>query len=289
MKKILASLAVVLFSIALPVQLYAQTDSGSVGLEGQIGAPPPSTPATISVPAAGAVFTEVPINVTGVCQTGLLVKLFKNGVFAGSATCENGSYTIQTDLFSGQNELVAIVFDDLDQEGPASNTVTVTLQSDDVSPLDKVTLTSNFARRGANPGDSLLWPLSIAGGNGPYAVSVNWGDGQESLTSVAFPGEFNIDHEYQNSGIYTIVVKATDNEGRVAYLQLVAVANGAVSTLAETDGVPTQTTIIERRFVWWPLLLLIPFIISTFWLGRRYELKRIRDKIEGGELPFNLS
>lgn len=272
-------------------QVGAQTDSGSIGIEGVIDAPPPTIPATISSPSAGTVYTEFPIAVSGICPEGLLIKLFKNGVFAGSAICSGGSYSIQVDLFSGDNELVAIVFDELNQEGPESNRVTVVYEDGDTSPLDKVTLTSNFARRGASPGDILTWPVSVSGGTGPYAISVSWGDGtEESLVSVAFPGEFILDHVYDSSGVYTVLVKATDAEGRIAYMQLVAVGNGALeANLAETDGVPTQTTLTRTRVLWQPLLLLIPFILSTFWLGRRYELKRIRDKIEGGELPFNLS
>ena len=55
----------------------------------------------------------------------MLVKLFKNNVFAGSVQCEDGSYSIKTDLFVGTNELVARVYDDLDQPGPDSNVLTV--------------------------------------------------------------------------------------------------------------------------------------------------------------------
>ncbi len=58
---------------------------------------------------------------SGICPGDLLVKIFKNNVFAGSVQCKNGSYSIVIDLFSGQNELVARVYDALDQPGPDSN------------------------------------------------------------------------------------------------------------------------------------------------------------------------
>ena len=270
----------------------AQQADGSIGVEAQIPSPAPTVAATISTPSSGTIFGDVPITVSGVCQTDLVVRLFKNGVFSGSALCENGSYSIQTDLFDGDNEFVAIVFDALDQEGPESNRVVVSYNDPSVSaPVQHVALTSNFARRGADPGQEIIWPISISGGTGPYAVSINWGDGlqNEELISVASPGEFDARHIYERAGSYTIIVKATDSEGRVGYLQLVGVANGAIESLAETGALNTTgPTQFRDRIILWPVLLLIPVAISTFWLGSHYRLKRIKDKIRRGELPFSI-
>src|SRR3989344_4823042 len=99
-------------AVAFTATVKAAEESGSVGLEGRISAPPPTTPAVISFPTNGAVIRDLPVTVTGICQDGLLVKLFKNNVFAGSAQCVNGGFSIQIDLFSGLNELVARVYDD---------------------------------------------------------------------------------------------------------------------------------------------------------------------------------
>src|SRR5688500_18392318 len=85
--------------------------SGSVGLEGRISSPPPKTGATISVPTNGQSFTTLPVTVSGLCPGDLLVKVFKNNVFAGSAQCKNCSYSLVIALFSGENELVAREFD----------------------------------------------------------------------------------------------------------------------------------------------------------------------------------
>lgn len=132
-------------TITLPVQ--AAQESGSVGLEGKISSPPPTTPATISFPRDGAVITDLPVTVTGICPNGLLVKLFKNNVFAGAGQCNNGSFSIQIDLFSGRNELVARVYDDLDQAGPDSNIVTVTFPFSGFSTGSRISLTSSFAQQ----------------------------------------------------------------------------------------------------------------------------------------------
>lgn len=294
MRKLFALVLVALAAFGLSASVSAQTSDSSIGVEATIPTAPPAVPATISNPANGASFSDLPITVQGLCSNDLIVKLFRNGVFAGSAPCNNGSYSIQTDLFNGANELVAIVFDSLDQEGPPSNTVIVNY-SDDVELLERVSLTSNYARRGANPNQELVWPIIVSGGVGPYAISVNWGDGNEDLLSVALPGEFSVSHSYDSAGVYTIVVRATDSNNSTAYLQLIGVANGELSSDVAAgssgssrgdDAIVASRT--RTRIIWEPILIVVPFVILTFWLGTRHQLKRIRAKIEAGQLPFNL-
>lgn len=260
-------------------------EGGSIGVEGRISSPPPSTGATITVPRDGQVFTELPVTVAGICPSGLLVKVFKNNVFAGSVQCSNNSFSIVIDLFSGINELVARVYDDLDQAGPDSNNIRVTLNDGRPGAGSRVSLTSNYAKRGANPGQSLTWPIILAGGRGPYAITIDWGDGKTAdLISRAFPGTFDIDHIYDNAGIYNIVIKAVDADGGVAYLQLVGVGNGELSQeIGATNPEGGQPRV---KILWQPAAMMIPLIITTFWLGKRYELKTIRKRLQHGERPF---
>jgi hypothetical protein len=262
---------------------------GAIGVQGTLSSAPPTQAATIAVPVSGQGFNSLPVTVSGLCPTDLLVKLFKNNVFAGSVMCENGSYSLIIDLFNGQNELVARVFDALDQAGPDSNTVTVVYTDTRQGTTSRVSLTSNFAKRGANPGQTLVWPIILSGGEGPYAVSVDWGDGKTpDLISQEFPGTFNIEHVYDSPGVYNIVIKATDKNGGIAFLQLVGVANGALSQDNAGDGGDggAGSTTPQTRILWQPAAILIPLIISTFWLGKKYELKMLRKKIEQGERPF---
>lgn len=195
---------VVLYSVKTHAQTVENPQSGGVGIQGSISAPAPTQAATITQPGNGAVFTTLPVTVTGFCPNGLLVKIFKNNVFSGSVPCQNGSYSIQVDLFSSRNDLVARVYDDLDQAGPDSNTVSVTFNDSTARPdiISRVSLTSNYARRGANPKEQLTYPLIISGGAAPYAVTVDWGDGTANdVYTVTAPGEFNIMHKYDQSGV----------------------------------------------------------------------------------------
>lgn len=282
--------ASVLFWVVTSV--YAQSSqnpqTGSIGVTGQIPADPPTVGATITFPTTGQVFTSVPIATEGICPADLLVKIFKNQVFAGSVICQaNGTYQIDIDLFSGRNEIVARVFDALEQPGPDSNTVTINYDdSAESSGADKLILTSNYATRGANPGETLIWPLGLSGGVGPYAVSVDWGDGTNDVLSLDFVGNFNLKHAYEQPGTYKTIVKAADSTGDTAFLQLVSIGNGLLQGKLD-DGTGSADSVITRKvFVLWPLYIMVAFVVSTFWLGRKYELRRIRKRLEKNEQVF---
>lgn len=290
--------AVSIVFIGTGAEAQPATETGSVGIQGTVSAPPPALAPIISIPANNSSFTTLPVTVGGICDNDLLVKVFKNGVFAGSAQCQNGSFSLSMDLFSGRNDLIAKQYDLLDQESPPSSTVSVNFNdSVDSSASERVTLTTNFAKRGADPGEKLSWPVAVSGGTGPYAVTVEWGDGENSVYSIAFPGEFYIDHSYKNPGAYTVVVKAVDVNGKTAYLQIVAIGNGPLSqegvSSSGTSGSGTEedatsaNTKTTTRILWQPAAIMIPFILSTFWLGKRYAVYRIRKKIEQGERPFS--
>lgn len=276
--------------LILPATGHAQSpnpQSGSVGMQGQISAPPPSTPATISTPATGQDFSALPVTVSGLCSDDLLVRVFKNNVFAGAAQCQNGSYSVTIDLFNGQNELVARVYDALDQAGPDSNVVVVTFTDDRSGSTPRISLTSNFAKRGANPGQLLSWPITVSGGQGPYAVSVDWGDGSAlDLISRSAPGTFNIEHTYDSPGVYNLIVKATDQNDNAAFLQLVAIGNGPLGTEEIAGGGEADEPTVRIRILWLPVLVSLPLLLVAFWLGRRHMLKVLRRRIERGERPF---
>jgi hypothetical protein len=285
--------AVILVAMSITVgtqQLYAASESESVGITGTISAPPPTQPATITFPGNNQAFSEVPIRVSGICPSGLLVKIFKNNVFAGSVECVNNSYSIQIDLFSGENDLIARVFDSLDQPGPDSNSVRVSFNDNRGGAGSRVSVTSNFAKRGAFPGQTLTWPIIISGGNGPYAVSVDWGDGTEpDLSSQPFPGNFDIKHVYKSAGVYNIIIKVVDRDGVVSFLQIVGIGNGPLSQTNVTGGdTPAAQPVggVRTKIVWQPAMVILPFIFSTFWLGKKYELHMLRKKISRGERPF---
>lgn len=256
-----------------------QSATGTIGLQGTISSSPPTTAATIVTPVTGSSFTSTPITVTGLCPKGLLVKLFANNVFDGSVYCSSGSYSLQISLFPGTDDLVARVYDSLNQAGPDSNLVVVTFSDIATAKYgSRVSLTSNYAEIGVNPGSTLTWPIIVSQGNPPYAISVDWGDGSpSSLISDKTPGTLNISHVYSTSGVYNIVIKATDSNGTTAYLQVIGIANGAA---LKNGSSKTANTIIETKVLWWPAVAMVPLILAAFWVGRRHELFSLRKNME---------
>ncbi len=253
--------------------------AGSTGLQAKIPADPPTVGARITFPGDGQVFSTLPVKVGGTCAGDVLVKLFKNGVFSGSGQCINGVFSITTDLFSGKNELTAKVYDALDQTGPDSNKVTVSFTPTGFNNnAPRVSLTSDYAKRGANPGDNLVWPIILSGGTGPYAISIDWGDGTVELISRAFPGQLDISHKYSKPGVYAVVIKVTDANGESSFLQLVAVANGALAQDNQiiTKSAPTTKTVI----LWWPLVAAFLLVILSYWLGSKSRLRSLRKQAE---------
>ena len=254
---------------------------GGFGLEATKTQAPPTTGASIATPGNGASFSNSPITVNGICPTGLLVQVYNNNVMVGAVMCENGTFSVEVSLFAGANELKAIVYDDLEQAGPESNIVTVNYTDLNLTAFGElITLTSAYGRRSAAAGSTLTWPLQLSGGTGPYAFSIDWGDGaQAELVSQSFPGAFDIAHAYKRAGIYQVNIRVTDANGVSAFLQVIAVSSGQVDTA--TGATADQTGEGKERVIilWIPAAAATLLLFPAFWLGRRSHLVSIRNKM----------
>lgn len=255
---------------------------GSYGVEATKRQPPPTQGANITTPGNGASFSTSPITVNGICPRGLLVQLFNNGVMVGSVMCNTGSFSIQVSLFAGTNELSAIVYDDLDQAGPTSNIVTVTYTDTRFTAFGAlITLTSSYGRRSAPAGAPLTWPLQLSGGTGPYAFSIDWGDGSApELKSQAISGVVNIVHTFKKAGIYQVNIRVTDVNGASAFLQVIAVSSGKVDATAATTDKDSSGAGEPRTVVMWiPAAVSLALLPPAFWLGRRSQIVSLRNKM----------
>lgn len=254
---------------------------GSYGLAATKTQDPPTSAATITSPGSGGSYTTSPITVSGVCQDGLLVQVYNNGVMVGSVMCTNGSFSLQVSLFAGLNEFTAIMYDDLEQPGPTSNIVTVTYNDSRLTAFGQlITLTSSYGRRSAAAGSELSWPLQLTGGTGPYAFSIDWGDGSSAeLKSQSLAGLVTINHVYKKAGIYQVNIKVTDVNGVSAFLQVIAVASGKVdpATAGASDDSSKGTTKVE--ILWIPAAVALVLLLPAYWLGRRSEVVSIHNKM----------
>ena len=282
---VLLSVAVLLGLTSLlcvPRAAAVTQQSGSVGLQGKVPGPPPAQAATINVPGNGQSFSSLPITVSGFCVSNTLVEIYKNNVFGGSVECQGGSYKLEIDLFDGRNDLIAREVDDLGQYGPDSAVVTVTFSSPLPSIGPRLSLTSEFSKRGANPGSILSWPVTLSGGSGPFAISVDWGDkSKPDLISQQIGGILNLQHTYAQAGVYNVLIRASDANGNVAFLQVVGIGNGPIQKTGSTStGIVTSE---KTKLVWWPIIVLFIFIFAAYWTGQKHQLEAIRRRLRRGE------
>lgn len=279
-------LAVVMLVVAFAVTFYtsyAVTTPGptgaSIGLAGIMPAKPPATAPTITSPINGQHFPTTPITVKGTCPNNTLVEIYKNNIFAGSVFCDkDGKYSIDIDLLFGQNVLFAQSFDALGQNSPPSDNVTVFYDASAASTAGIVGLDFGGAQllintdavyRGNFPGKEMAMPLTVLGGRAPYAISIQWGDNENSLIPRGDNATFNATHTYKKPGVYPISIKATDKDGRVAFITVAAVVNGTPEpATASTSETATSSSVFVML---WPLYVAILGIIIAFFLGERRE------------------
>jgi hypothetical protein len=267
-------------SMAAPPAVNPQ--SGSVGLAGVVRGPAPDTAAVITSPRNGQHTSSIPITVSGVCSKGTFVTITKNEVFAGAVACsDNGSFSLQIDLFDGLNRLVAKVSDALGQSGPDSAAIEVTYDAPSFNVPGggaigkQLFLQASTSIVGVSPGVAARHSATIVGGVGPYAISWDWGDGQTSLASQAIEGSISASHVYERPGNYRVIVRVTDSAGNAAFLQLVTVVNGPADPIGANKGTGAGA-LPGSLLTAWPLLGLAGLMVLVFWLGERRQNSKLR-------------
>ncbi len=262
-------------------EFFENPTKGAIGVTAVVEGPAPTTGARILSPRSGSVVTNIPLTVSGICPSNLIVSIVKNDVFAGSTACSpDGAFSLPIDLFDGQNTLVARVQDAIGQNGPDSAAVVVTYNSPAFlagvpAALGKqLFLQAPFATQGTSVGTKVTWRFRIVGGTAPFAVSYDWGDGKSDLASVSSEGEIAHDHVYDRPGNYRVVVRVTDTRGNSALMQVVTVVAG------ETKGAATAGSSGDGMrpglLLSWPLYGFATLMVVSFWLGERRELGMLR-------------
>lgn len=267
------------------------------------GTPPPSA-AVITSPLNGAQLSSWILPVTGVCPPATIIELYSNNVFIGSAFCSaTGTFALQADLFWGENQLQTHIFNLGDTVGPNSPVVDVFLNKPSLSsttsamgqrtpiPSSNINnsapppllLQTNTSFREYSTNEAVSWTITVNGGVPPYAIAVDWGDGNTSLTSVRQPGLFVIKQAYKHAGgyhgEYTIKIRASDSAGQQAYMQLFVLVNNNLGDggLASSNkagpasnfgsGFRLSTGVILKTA--WSIYGVIVLMTLSFWLGER--------------------
>jgi hypothetical protein len=289
---VLALLAVGVFLTTWTFRTVADTSGTTISAT--IEAPALTSAATISTPSNNDTVTSNSITVTGSCPAASYVNLTINGVFSGTAMCTSGTYSILGSLSHGTNTLQVQDYNLTDQAGPSTASITVNdasvLGASTVRGSGPLVLTSSFTYKTYSTAENFSWPLSISGGQGPYTLSVDWGDGNKPsiLTSTA-AGTLNIVHHYSVNGYHVVRLQAVDAQAGVWLLQLAALITDPGSSVVPgvttvgsggTGGLFHQqqlSQILTQTRVWllvaWPSFIIVTLMAVSFWLGERQELQ----------------
>ncbi|MDB5165723.1 MAG: hypothetical protein JWM00_613 [Candidatus Saccharibacteria bacterium] len=267
----------------------------------------PTVGATITSPTDGATMTYQPtVQISGTCAPQTFVIVSSNASIVGSTICTSaGIFVLQVQLSLGVNVLTAKNYDDLNQPGPDTPAVTVTIVDKEkqatsaavnvrteslVSPvLPTVLLTCDsyqaptISRSGDVPRVAVVcmsrsfepkkqYTLGVItwGGSPPYALNIDWGDGSENtLLSLTSYGYKTVPFQYDNPGLYTITLKLTDKDGKTAYVQTTVRVNG------ETKPFFAGLRDSFFRISWFetpiPLYSLAVALTLGFWLGDLFD------------------
>lgn len=275
------------------VQTNACGQQGAIVINAVVPPQRPSRAPVITNPSNGQSFSTNPVTVAGTCPKGYLVKIFSNGILIGSVICDaNGQFSVPADLVVGQNALTAVAFNTLDQGGPTSNTVNVTLTqpAGGLGFSSELILQSVNYYRGIYPGQTVTWPITIVGGQAPYAVSIDWGDGTTQLVTRLTAGPFTVAHVYKTYGTgylgtFPLIIRATDSVGHTAYLQLTTLVNPDTGVNSGKGGTTAGSTSSSKSpltelIIIWPLWIVLLLMIISFWLGERREKHVMQKQLE---------
>lgn len=264
--RLLPFVMIVVGGVAASILLPACVKADTLNVTAIIPAPLPSGPAIITYPHDQDHFATPVINVSGTCPPDSYVALYRNGIFSGTALCDNGAFTIQTSLVPGANQLQVKVYNKTDNEGPPSGPITVyydlpapgTPAPATPIPLPPLPpgIQPSFLNLRAHPigmplyatypyryqthyaTDTWAWNLIIDGGSLPYKVIVDWGDQTISTYENSGPSP-TLHHAYTKAGMYHPLIWVLDTEGNIAVLQLLAVVNEPDDLIADTVS-PSQ-------------------------------------------------
>jgi len=280
--------------------------SGTVTIGAVVNGPPPSIGAVITYPKNNLELIKTySIKVSGTCQIGTYVVVTNNGVPVGLTNCTSeGLFSVDVQLFLGNNVLKARNYDNLNQAGPETATVLVIVKLKDKTPVinppdvpvtpenptiipdddcdkyqtgklpksDQPYIAIVCVPRLFLPNTIQKMGLIVWGGNPPYALSIDLGDGSDpKLLSIVEPGYQTVSLSYTTPNIYKVSIKLIDSKGLTA----------AVSASVQVSGIIIIPQIILSEDIfdspWFktpvPLYMLAVAVTIGFWLGDIFDKK----------------
>lgn len=278
-----------------------QVTDSSLELSGIYYGEAPTQAAVIESPKDNGSVNSSVITVSGTCQPGYIVEVYRDGAVAGTIICSTtGTFSLDITVVPGQSSLVARTKNAANVYGPDSNTVRVTYEkpASNQAADEKATaalpllIYTKPVQSGYEPGEAVLLEYEIDGGVPVYALSINWGDGtQNTIKPHSSVGDFSEEHRYADAGQYTLTLIVRDSAGNIAQIQTIAIINGEpenptsiLSPISSQDcatqnlsGTASIACIVIRNVnAIWPAFIIAILMTFSFWLGEKVVFARMK-------------
>ena len=241
-----------------------------------VPAPIPSGAPVITSPTDGSTVHTNTITVSGTCPVitpAVVIAIYDGSSLIGSAICSAaGDFSVPISLPYGEHSLVATVVTITGGIGQSSAPVKVTRA--DSKPIPDTHSPQTVGGAGVDTaGGSLLTPLyivpdkplltldankhvvwrgTITGGQLPYKITVDWGDGTSDTYEVKSHDLQTFTHDYDRASTYSIRLYAEDARQQRTVLYSVAVTfSVAHQLLLDTtkDSTPGFVAFVQRHVV----------------------------------------
>ncbi len=318
-KKILLHPVSIFITIGIGVLIFGSvfiSNADSYNVTATVQAPSLAIGAYIKYPLNGNQVHTSPLNISGTCPNKSYIELIRNGYPSGYANCSSQeTFQILSDLSIGTNDLQVRSYNITNQRGPSTPSIriaysvisssnsnsTIEVNNSPITSIGSISpigttkapttpliLGSTYHYRSFLSGNQFHWGIDLKGGNPPYVVTITWGDGQTSSLLIQNDPLFDITHDYQKPGNYSVIVSAVDSSGEKSTFQIPAVISKAIAlihatnnkTLVKAESLPNRINNDLNNWVWitWPTYGILILMMISFWLGEKEEYKIVFNK-----------
>lgn len=243
-----ALIAIVLLAGIVVILTSRVAAADDIVITATVPAPIPTVAPIISTPQPGNSSKSPQIIVRGSCPTispPIVIALFDNGSFVGSAPCINGSFSLGVSLATGANSLVATVETITGGTGKSSSSVVVTysalggavLPAKQKSTPPRMSFVEHNLLLTFGPNKDATISGSISGGTPPFTLTVDWGD-LSHQTLTASTHTITASHHYAESRVYAVRLDIADVFGAVTAFQTAAVTFATAPAPANSTNTP---------------------------------------------------
>jgi hypothetical protein len=156
--------------------------------------------------------------------------------------------------------------------------------------VSQLSIKTDYSYLALREGQTYTRELSIVGGQAPYTVLVDWGDGDDSQLVRRDGQSFKVEHDYKKPKAtdqeYTILIQVSDANGTTTVLQLAAVMRGSAELISSQSTVGWLMDGIHRwLWVVWPAYIIVVLMAISFWIGEREVYSRLSARRPGRGRP----